>query len=41
MAEDSQIRELLKAWLDYIHVENLSNAKVEADVCLSIGFEKR
>jgi AAA domain len=31
MAEDSQIRELLKAWLDYIHVENLSNAKVEAD----------
>lgn len=31
MASDSQIRELLKAWLDYIHVENLSNAKVEAD----------
>ncbi|MBG1270802.1 DEAD/DEAH box helicase [Nostoc sp. WHI] len=31
MAQDSQIRELLKAWLDYIHVENLSNAKVEAD----------
>ncbi|MBD2341523.1 DNA helicase [Calothrix sp. FACHB-156] len=31
MAEDLQIRELLKAWLDYIHVENLSNAKVEAD----------
>ncbi|QLE53065.1 DNA helicase (plasmid) [Nostoc sp. C057] len=31
MAQDSQIRALLKAWLDYIHVENLSNAKVEAD----------
>ncbi|MHC5761847.1 DEAD/DEAH box helicase [Nostoc sp.] len=31
MASDSQIRALLKAWLDYIHVENLSNAKVEAD----------
>ncbi|MBD2472243.1 ATP-binding protein [Nostoc sp. FACHB-145] len=31
MAEDSQIRALLKAWLDYIKVENLSNAKVEAD----------
>jgi hypothetical protein len=31
MAEDSQIRQLLKAWLDYIQVENLSNAKVEAD----------
>jgi hypothetical protein len=31
MAEDSQIRALLKAWLDYIQVENLSNAKVEAD----------
>ncbi|WP_341532295.1 AAA domain-containing protein (plasmid) [Nostoc sp. UHCC 0302] len=31
MAEDSQIRALLKAWLDYIHVENLSNAKVEPD----------
>jgi AAA domain len=31
MEEDLQIRELLKAWLDYIHVENLSNAKVEAD----------
>ncbi|MDZ8141134.1 MAG: AAA domain-containing protein [Nostoc sp. DedQUE04] len=31
MATDSQIRALLKAWLDYIHVENLSNAKVEAD----------
>ena len=31
MAEDSQIRELLKAWLDYIHVENLSNASLEAD----------
>lgn len=31
MAEASQIRQLLKAWLDYIHVENLSNAKVEAD----------
>ncbi|MBW4565669.1 MAG: DNA helicase [Mojavia pulchra JT2-VF2] len=31
MTEDSQIRALLKAWLDYIHVENLSNAKVEPD----------
>ncbi|MGJ5676791.1 MAG: AAA domain-containing protein [Nostochopsis sp.] len=31
MAYDLQIRQLLKAWLDYIHVENLSNAKVEAD----------
>ncbi|UKP01336.1 DEAD/DEAH box helicase [Nostoc sp. UHCC 0870] len=31
MAEASQIRALLKAWLDYIKVENLSNAKVEAD----------
>ncbi|MBW4557950.1 MAG: DNA helicase [Trichormus sp. ATA11-4-KO1] len=30
MAENLQIRQLLKAWLDYIHVENLSNAKVEA-----------
>jgi hypothetical protein len=31
MAEASQIRALLKAWLDYIYIENLSNAKVEAD----------
>ncbi|MBD2303177.1 ATP-binding protein [Nostoc sp. FACHB-190] len=31
MASDSQIRALLKAWLDYIHLENLSNAKVEPD----------
>lgn len=31
MASDSQIRALLKAWLDYIHVENLSNASLEAD----------
>ncbi|MBD2415586.1 DNA helicase [Nostoc calcicola FACHB-389] len=31
MATDSQIRQLLKAWLDYIYLENLSNAKVEAD----------
>ncbi|GAB1544237.1 hypothetical protein NUACC21_69130 [Scytonema sp. NUACC21] len=31
MAEDLQIRQLLKAWLDYIHIEHLSNAKVEAD----------
>ncbi len=31
MASDSQIRALLKAWLDYIHIENLSNAKVEPD----------
>ncbi len=30
MAETLQIPELLKAWLDYIHVENLSNAKVDA-----------
>ncbi|WP_196526447.1 superfamily I DNA/RNA helicase [Nostoc commune] len=31
MVEKLQIRELLKAWLDYIQVENLTNAKVEAD----------
>ncbi|QLE60001.1 ATP-binding protein [Nostoc sp. TCL26-01] len=31
MAEASQIQALLKAWLDYIYIENLSNAKVEAD----------
>jgi hypothetical protein len=31
MAEASRIRQLLKAWLDYINIENLSNAKVEAD----------
>lgn len=30
MAEKLQIRELLNAWLDFIKVENLSNAKVES-----------
>ncbi|WP_234300806.1 AAA domain-containing protein [Sphaerospermopsis aphanizomenoides] len=30
MTQESQIRDLLQAWLHYIHIENLSNAKVEA-----------
>jgi hypothetical protein len=31
MAEALRIRQLLKAWLDYIRIENLSNASLEAD----------
>ena len=30
MAQESQIRDLLQTWLHYIHIENLTNAKVEA-----------
>src|SRR5579883_1126621 len=31
MTSELQIRKLLKAWLDYIKIENLSNAKVDAN----------
>ena len=30
MTDSAKIRALLSAWLDYLHIENLSNAKVEA-----------